>query len=105
MTKYDIVSIWTVAMERLTITLTPDMAEAVRGAVSAGEYASNSEIIREALRDWQVKHRIRRQELEMLQASIQHGDADIAAGRVHGFDAERIIKTGGGKLASRAFSG
>jgi len=27
------------------------MAQAVRGAVQAGEYASSSEIIREALRD------------------------------------------------------
>ncbi len=39
-------------IERLTITLTAEMAEAVRTAVQAGEYASSSEIIREALRDW-----------------------------------------------------
>ena len=39
-------------IERITITLTAEMAQAVRGAVQAGEYASSSEIIREALRDW-----------------------------------------------------
>jgi antitoxin ParD1/3/4 len=94
-----------IAMERLTITLTPEMAEAVRGAVSEGEYASSSEIIREALRDWQVKHGVRRQELEALRASVRRGDQEIATGCVRDFDADRITKTGGEKLASRASSG
>ena len=34
------------AIERITITLTAELAQAVRGAVQAGEYASISEIIR-----------------------------------------------------------
>jgi antitoxin ParD1/3/4 len=88
-------------MERVTITLTPEMAEAVRGAVSEGEYASTSEIIREALRDWQIKRSLRQQELEALRAGIRRGDADLAAGRVRDFDPERIIKKGGGRLAGR----
>ena len=92
-------------MQRLTITITPEMAETVRGAVSEGEYASSSEIILEALRDWQVKYDARRQELGALRASIQRGELDIAAGRVRDFDVDRIIAAGGRKLASRAPSG
>lgn len=89
-------------MERVTITLTPEMAETVRGAVSEGEYASTSEIVREALRDWQTKRTIRQGELEALRSGIRRGDADLAAGRVHDFDPERIIRKGEERLAGRA---
>ena len=42
--QYDILILMN-TMERITITLTPEMAQAVRGAVEAGEYASSSEIV------------------------------------------------------------
>ncbi len=41
--------------EKLSIALTPEMAEMVRQAVDSGDYASASEVIREALRDWKTK--------------------------------------------------
>ena len=85
-----------------TITLTSEMAEAVRGALSEGAYASTSEIIREALRDWQTKRTLQQRELEALRAGVRRGEADIAAGRVHDFDPERIIKKGRKRLARRA---
>lgn len=47
---------------RLTITLPAAMAAAVKRAVSGGDYASSSEVIREALRDWAVKRALQRQE-------------------------------------------
>lgn len=81
-------------VERMTITLTTEMAQAVKGAVAAGEYASSSEIIREALRDWRHKRALQAQELESLRADIQAGTEDIEAGRVHDFDAERIVQKG-----------
>lgn len=86
-------------MQRLTITLTPEIADAVHAAVSGGDYASSSELIREALRDWRIKRGAQQQELEALRANIRLGDADRAAGRVHDFDPERIIRKGGQKLA------
>jgi len=89
------------AMERITITLTPEMAQAVRCAVEAGEYASSSEIIREALRDWRHKRALQEQELADLRAKIQEGLADIDAGRVSDFDAERIIRKGEDRLQDR----
>ncbi len=41
--------------EKLSIALTPELAKMVREAVGSGDYASSSEVIREALRDWKTK--------------------------------------------------
>jgi len=99
-TEYDIL-IPMNTMERITITITPEMAQALRGAVEAGEYASSSEIIREALRDWRHKRALQEQELADLRAKIEEGLADIDAGRVRDFDAERIIRKGEARLRER----
>ena len=88
-------------IERITITLTAEMAQAERGAVQAGEYASSSEIVREALRDWRQKRALQEQQLAELRAQVQEGLADIAAGRVRDFDAARIIRKGEEQLAAR----
>jgi len=42
-------------IERMTITLPADMAAVVKSAVKGGDYASTSEVVREALRDWKTK--------------------------------------------------
>ena len=39
-------------IERLTITLPYEMSAAVKDAVASGDYASVSEVVRDALRDW-----------------------------------------------------
>jgi antitoxin ParD1/3/4 len=39
----------------MTITLPSDMAAVVKGAVEGSDYASSSEVVREALRDWKTK--------------------------------------------------
>jgi antitoxin ParD1/3/4 len=41
--------------EKLSITLPASLARLVREQVEAGTYASNSEVIREALRAWQQR--------------------------------------------------
>jgi antitoxin ParD1/3/4 len=41
-------------MERLSITLTEDMAQKIKAAISTGQYASSSEVIRDALREWEL---------------------------------------------------
>lgn len=43
------------SVEKLSIALTHEMADEVRAAVDSGDYASSSEVIREALRDWRCK--------------------------------------------------
>lgn len=91
-------------IERLTITLPSDMAVLVKGAVEEGDYASSSEVIREALRDWKVKRELQLQKIAALKADIDRGLADIAEGRVAEFDAGRIIERGRKLLAARGRS-
>ncbi|MGH8469751.1 MAG: ribbon-helix-helix domain-containing protein [Gammaproteobacteria bacterium] len=53
-------------VEKVSIALTAEMAAVVRDAVNSGEYASNSEVVREALRDWRIKRSLRQQGLDEL---------------------------------------
>lgn len=89
-------------IERMTVTVTPEMAGAMRAALGDGAYASNSEIIREALRDWQHKRRLRETELVALRGDIAAADRDIADGRSGAFDADKIIKKGQKTLKDRS---
>jgi antitoxin ParD1/3/4 len=88
-------------MERMTITLTDDQAKRVKAAVAKGEYASHSEVIRDALREWELGQALRQQALTELKAEIDKGVADVKAGRVRHFDADSIIKQGKKRLAAR----
>jgi antitoxin ParD1/3/4 len=91
-------------IERLTITLPAEMAELVKGAVDDGDYASSSEVIREALRDWKMKRELRLGQLAQLKADIDRGLADVAEGRLATFDAKRIMERGRKLLADRSSS-
>jgi antitoxin ParD1/3/4 len=92
-------------IERLTITLPADMAGLVKWAVDDGDYASSSEVIREALRDWKLKRELRLRQLAELKADIHRGLSDVAEGRLANFDAERIIARGRKLIADRSNSG
>jgi antitoxin ParD1/3/4 len=85
-------------IERMTIT----MAAVVKSAVEAGEYASTSEVVRAALRDWKMKRALQIEELAALKADIDAGLADVAAGRVKNFDAARVVERGRTLLADRS---
>jgi antitoxin ParD1/3/4 len=89
-------------IERLTITLPSDMAATIKSAVTTGDYASTSEVVREALRDWKTKRALHLHELAALKADIDRGLADVANGRVAAFDPARIIERGRKLLASRS---
>lgn len=88
-------------IERMTVSVTPEMALAMRTALDEGEYASSSEIVREALRDWQHKRRLQQSELAALRADIAIGDRDMEAGRTVPFDVDRIVQKGREKLRRR----
>jgi antitoxin ParD1/3/4 len=60
-------------VEKVSIALTPEMAAVVRQAVESGEYASNSEIVREALRDWHLKRALQRQQIEEVRRLWNEG--------------------------------
>jgi len=61
---------------QMSITLTPELEQMVRAEVESGGYASNSEVIREALRE-----HYKTMKLKELDAALDRGIADIEAGR------------------------
>ncbi len=65
-------------VERLSITLPADMVRLIRAKVEGGGYASNSEVIREALRAWQEQEQLRAQRLAAARAKIAEADAETA---------------------------
>jgi len=88
-------------IERMTISMPADMAAGVNAAVAAADYASTSEVVRDALRDWKLRRAVQLQEMEALKADIDRGLADVATGRVKAFDVQRIVERGRKLLANR----
>jgi len=60
-------------VEKMSIAVTPEMAGAVRAAVKSGDYASTSEVVREALRLWKSHQAARAREVEALRRAWQEG--------------------------------
>lgn len=60
-------------VEKISVALTPELADAVRVAVDAGDYASTSEAIRDAVREWTRRREERAAKLADLRAAIQAG--------------------------------
>lgn len=46
-------------VEKISVALTAEQVDAIKSVVAAGDYASSSEVIREALRDWQDRRLLR----------------------------------------------
>ncbi len=74
-------------IEKLSIALPIEMATLIRSAVDAGEYSSNSEVIRDALRDWTHKRNLREQGLANLRKAWQEAVADDS----EGLDADAVF--------------
>jgi antitoxin ParD1/3/4 len=62
-------------VQKVSVALTGDQIGALKDAVNAGEYATTSEIVREAIRDWQFKRELRREELNRLRQLWDQGKA------------------------------
>ena len=62
--------------EKLSITLPRDMAEMIRSKVQTGAYASNSEVIREALRLMREREGERNLRLAWLQEKVDRSLTD-----------------------------
>lgn len=65
---------------RLSITLPATMAESIHQAVAAGDYASASEVIRDAVRVWQGHRDFSPHDLEVLRRQWDQGKASGVAG-------------------------
>ena len=62
-------------IQKVSVALTGEQLAALRAAVETGEYATTSEIIREAVRDWQLKHALRQEDIRRLQQLWDEGKA------------------------------
>jgi len=60
-------------VQKLSVALTPELIAAVRDAVDTGEYTSTSEVIRDALRGWNVRRATRDIATSELQRLWQEG--------------------------------
>lgn len=62
-------------LERITVTMPEEMVSRLRAAVDAGKYATTSEIVREALRDWSDYHDRRQAAIERLKQMVEEARA------------------------------
>lgn len=65
---------------KISIALPEEMVALVREAVEAGEYASSSEVVRDALRDWTQKRSLQQQGVEELRRIWQEALEDDRPG-------------------------
>jgi antitoxin ParD1/3/4 len=68
--------------EHVTIVLPEPLAEAVRAAVEAGEYASTSDVLSDALRLWEMGRDERLPDPKVLQRHWDSGKASGLSGEV-----------------------
>lgn len=66
---------------QMTLTLTPELERFVREEVKRGAFASNSEYVRDLVRERYLKERERAAKLKTLDAALARGIADAEAGR------------------------
>lgn len=78
-------------IERLSIALPMPIVDSVRKAVEAGEYASVSEVMRDALHLWDARRELHQRDIELLRQRWDEGKASGIAGP---FDIERVIAKG-----------
>lgn len=67
-------------VEKISIALPQEMVSIVRSAVATGEYASSSEVIRDALRDWTHKRTMRQYGISELRQLWQEAMNDKTPG-------------------------
>lgn len=66
--------------EKISITMTPEMMREVRASVEAGEYASTSEALRDAVRVWQRERAEHTERLASIKARIERSRDDLRPG-------------------------
>ena len=76
-------------VQKLSIALTREQISSIKAAVETGEYATTSEIVREAIRDWQFKRELRQDDLRRLRQLWDQGKASGAPAPADFDDARR----------------
>jgi antitoxin ParD1/3/4 len=86
-------------IQKVSVALTGEQVANLKAAVATGEYATSSEIVREALRDWQFKRELRLEDVKRLR---QAWEAGKASGPSRPFDIERIVANAQARMKDAA---
>ena len=82
-------------IQKISVALTGEQLAALKAAVETGEYATTSEIIREAIRDWQFKRELRQEDIKRLRKLWDEGKA---SGPAKPLDIERTLAAAKARL-------
>lgn len=82
-------------IEKISVALPADMLALVRGAVATGDYASTSEVIREALREWKGRRETREAAFEEVRRLRREG---LASPGRHVLDTAEVKREGRRRL-------
>lgn len=74
-------------VEKISVAVTTQQAALLRDAVETGAYATTSEIVREAVRDWSAKWEARQADARRLSALWSEGKA---SGKPTAVDFDRL---------------
>ena len=83
-------------VEKVSVALTTQQANLLREAVDSGEYATASEVVRDALRAWQEKWEARQADIRRLRELWDEGKA---SGPAQPLDFDVLRKEARSKLA------
>ena len=77
------------AMRTLTVSLSAQQVDRLQQAVESGAYSSNSEVVRDALRMWEIREERRALELAALKQAYHEG---MSSGEPRDADPARLIE-------------
>jgi antitoxin ParD1/3/4 len=87
--------------EKMSALLPAELVRSVRDAVDGERYATESDVLIDALQDWEMKRRLRAEKLERLRALVQEG-IDSGSSPLASDDFDRIKREGRDILAGRS---
>ena len=88
-------------IRKISIALTEELALDVEQAVASGDYASTSEVIRDALRRWKEQRDLRDAKLAELRRLVQEGLDSGPPTEVTDAWFESILERGRARIAAR----
>ncbi|MGV1755220.1 ribbon-helix-helix domain-containing protein [Agrobacterium sp. CG674] len=86
-------------VEKVSVSMTPQHAELLRDAVKSGAYASGSDVVREAMRDWSAKWMQKIEDIAKLRVMWEEGKASGPAVEV---DFDAVLDEARQEIASAA---
>ena len=84
-------------IDKISVSVTREQHDKIKAAVKRGDYASTSEVIRTALREWELKEELRRLEGERI---ARLWDEGIASGPARERSIDDIIEEAKARVAS-----